>query len=172
MYWRKKMKFLSIASALIIAFFSQATMSIKASEYIENDKTHSLRPALGDNGKWGYKDNRDIFVILPRFEYAGEFHNGIAVVGLLKKKFYYINLKGTILFNALFDDVINFIEKFSAVIIDMGEIKKWAYIDKNKILCIFSKFDSVNNFKVGKAFVPLGEKHIYIDKQSRIMNKH
>ncbi|OHD66489.1 MAG: hypothetical protein A2176_03870 [Spirochaetes bacterium RBG_13_51_14] len=131
----------------------------------------TLTPAQGDNGKWGYVDDAGRFTITPRYEYAGEFRDDIAVVGFINNKYGYINSKGNLLFMVLFDSAKNFSDELAAVMIDMGETRKWGYIDKKGKFVVFPRFDEAEDFENGKALVMVNNKKVYIDKTGKVLDE-
>ncbi|MFA7686346.1 MAG: WG repeat-containing protein [Moheibacter sp.] len=76
-----------------ICFFLFGTMILQAQE---------LKPFEDENGKYGYKNNEGDVVIIPKYDHAEDFSEGLAVVGLNFKtssgwydtKYGYINESG------------------------------------------------------------------------------
>lgn len=103
-------------------------------------------------GKYGYRDGAGGYVIAPQFDYAGEFSEGLAVVGLGKypaTKWGYINLQGQIVVPAQFDGAHDFSEGMAAV--SMGG--KFGYIDHAGKLAVPVQFDEAQKFSGGRARV-------------------
>ncbi|MDP5277005.1 WG repeat-containing protein [Chengkuizengella axinellae] len=77
--------------------------------------------AVSINGKWGYIDNKGNIVINPVYEYAGDFNDGIAVVGNIDPilgimQFSYINYHGDIINKREnFDTAFPFSEEYGIV---------------------------------------------------------
>lgn len=103
-------------------------------------------------GKYGYRDKAGEFVITPQFDYAGEFSEGRAVVGLGKfpaTKWGYINLQGNVVIPAQFDGAHDFSEGMAAVSIG----GKLGYIDLAGKLVVTPQFDEAQKFSGGRARV-------------------
>ena len=103
-------------------------------------------------GKYGYRDKDGEFVIQPQFDYAGEFSEGLAVVGLGKfpaTKWGYINLQGQVVIPAQFDGAHDFSEGMAAV----GIGGKLGYIDRTGRLAVPPQFDEAQKFTGGRARV-------------------
>lgn len=103
-------------------------------------------------GKYGYRDRSGEFVIPPQFDYAGEFSEGLAVVGLGKfpaTKWGYINLQGQIVIPAQFDGAHDFSEGMAAV----GIGGKLGYINRAGKLVVPPQFDEAQKFTSGRARV-------------------
>lgn len=103
-------------------------------------------------GKYGYRDKDGEFLIQPQFDYAGEFSEGLAVVGLGKfpaTKWGYINLQGQVVIPAQFDGAHDFSEGMAAVSIG----GKLGYIDRTGKLVVSAQFDEAQKFTGGRARV-------------------
>lgn len=103
-------------------------------------------------GKYGYRDKGGEFVIAPQFDYAGEFSEGLAVVGLGKfpaTRWGYINLQGQVVIPAQFDGAHDFSEGMAAV----GVGGKLGYIDRAGKLAVPPQFDEAQKFIGGRARV-------------------
>ncbi|KAF0172590.1 MAG: KWG repeat protein [Limisphaerales bacterium] len=115
-------------------------------------------------GKYGYRDKHGEFVIEPQFDYAGEFSEGLAVVGLGKfpaTKWGYINREGKVVIPAQFDGAHDFSEGMAAV----GIGGKLGYIDRTGKLVVPPQFDEAQKFSGGRARVRIiKEGYGYISK--------
>ncbi|MEN9574987.1 MAG: hypothetical protein RL514_2842 [Verrucomicrobiota bacterium] len=120
-------------------------------------------------GKYGYRDKDGEFLIQPQFDYAGEFSEGFAVVGLGKfpaTKWGYINLLGNLVIPAQFEGAHDFSEGMAAV--SFGG--KLGYIDRAGKLVVSAKFDEAQKFKDGRARVRIiAEGYGYINKQGELI---
>ena len=120
-------------------------------------------------GKYGYRDKAGEFVIQPQFDYAGEFSEGLAVVGLGKfpaTKWGYINLLGNLVIPAQFEGAHDFSEGMAAVSFS----GKLGYIDRTGKLVVPVKFDEAQKFKDGRARVRIiTEGYGYINKQGELV---
>ena len=65
--------------------------------------------------KWGYINTKGEWVIRPQFEYAGNFHNGLAKV-VVKGKTGYIQKDGTMAIEHRFDGGENFYDTITVVL--------------------------------------------------------
>ena len=115
-------------------------------------------------GKYGYKDKVGEWLIDAQFDYAGEFSEGLAVVGLGKfpaTKWGYINLRGQVVIPAQFDGAHDFSEGLAAVSIG----GKLGYVDRTGQLVVPPKFDEAQKFSGGRARVRIiKEGYGYIDR--------
>jgi hypothetical protein len=120
----------------------------------------------------GYTDfsSRRI-VIEPRFKYAGEFSDGLAVVQVMKK-YGYINTKGEIKIKTQYDFAHDFSQNIAAVQIENEEkIKKWGFINRRGKIIIEPIFDKVKSFHNNFCAVKMGEKWGYIDKKGLFLKE-
>ncbi len=120
-------------------------------------------------GKYGYRDKAGEFVIQPQFDYAGEFSEGLAVVGLGKfpaTKWGYINRLGNLVIPAQFEGAHDFSEGMAAV--SFGG--KLGYIDRAGKLVVPAQFDEAQKFKDGRARVRIiKDGYGYINKQGELV---
>lgn len=120
-------------------------------------------------GQYGYRDAAGTYVIPPQFDYAGEFSEGLAVVGLGKypaTKWGYINLQGRIVIVAQFDGAHDFSEGMAAVSLG-GKI---GYIDRTGKLVVAPQFDEAQKFTGGRARVRIIKSgYGYINKQGEFV---
>ena len=65
--------------------------------------------------KWGYINTKGEWVVRPQFEYAGNFHNGLAKV-VVKGKTGYIQKDGTMVIEPRFDGGENFYDTITVVL--------------------------------------------------------
>ncbi len=120
-------------------------------------------------GKYGYRDRSGEFVIPPQFDYAGEFSEGLAVVGLGRfpaTKWGYINLQGQVVIPAQFDGAHDFAEGMAAVSVG----GKLGYIDRAGKLAVPPQFDEAQKFSGGRARVRIIKSgYGYINKQGEFV---
>lgn len=120
-------------------------------------------------GKYGYRDKSGEFVIQPQFDYAGEFSEGLAVVGLGKfpaTKWGYINLQGNLVIPAQFEGAHDFSDGMAAV--SLGG--KLGYIDRTGKLVVKPQFDEAQKFSGGRARVRIiKDGYGYINKQGEFV---
>jgi hypothetical protein len=116
-----------------------------------------------ENSKYGFKDSEGNIIINPIYDYALEFHQGLATVKL-GNKWGYINKEGKKVIDFVFDNALSFSEGIAAVRVN-GE---WGYIDKKGNIIIEPQFDSYNSFTEGKVKVRIGGKYGTMDKKGKI----
>lgn len=146
------------------------------------------------SGKYGFKNDKGLIIIKPRFDDAGNFIEGLAWVKR-NEKFGFIDGFGKEVIEIRYDRVYSFYEGLANVIFNnkQGYINKkgeeiipliydfvpmnfsddfvpvrinnkYGYINKNGIEVIPFKFDSADLFNGNKAKVKLDGKEFYIDK--------
>ena len=117
----------------------------------------------------GYKNLNGDIVIEPRFKEAGEFHNGLASVQIIRK-YGYINLKGEIAIKPQFDEADDFSENLAAVRIDDEEKGRlWGFINKKGKMVIEPIYDYTAGFSEGLCVVSKDEKYGHIDKKGKVI---
>jgi hypothetical protein len=141
------------------------------------------------NGKYGYIDKKGKISITPRFDYAGGFSNGLAVVGIgswhtddkeeytgdsfFLGKYGYINKKGEMVITPIFEEAYGFSEGMAKV--GVGDFKlnengqysfvgKYGFIDELGNVAISPEYDEVDSFSGGLAKVKVLGKYGYINK--------
>ena len=113
------------------------------------------------NGKWGFIDKTDTMVIPAKYDFAGSFIEGPAMVEL-NGKWNYIDKTGKFIASTMYDDIWSFK--------DLGPVKingKWGFIDKAGKMVIPAKYDNVppqGKFTNGKVMVELNGREFYIDR--------
>ncbi|MFH0933083.1 MAG: WG repeat-containing protein [Nitrospirota bacterium] len=146
--------------------------------------------AVSVSGKWGFIDKTGQIIIKPKFDFACNFREGLALVNIggkpLKRpcwdivetwecieggKWGYINKIGDIVIDIKFKYAWHFAEGLAEVSIDG---KKWGYIDKTGNYVITPKFDTtddhvLNVFSEGLARVKIAEKFGFIDKTGKVI---
>lgn len=85
--------------------------------------------------KWGYINAKGEWVVRPMFEYAGYFHNGLAIV-IVKGKTGYIRKDGSIAIEPRFDGGDNFYDTITLVL----ENKKSQYINTHGEILFGERF--------------------------------
>ncbi|MBW4574012.1 MAG: WG repeat-containing protein [Aphanothece sp. CMT-3BRIN-NPC111] len=90
---------------------------------------------------YGYIDKTGKLVVSPRFDYASNFSEGLAGVGIGKKSGY-INKKGELVISSVPNEPYPFSNGLAPVRIN----KQWGHIDRNGKLVISPQFDEAANF--------------------------
>lgn len=118
------------------------------------------------DGKWGYANSKGEMVILPQFQEATIFVDGLALVKQ-SEKYGYINDDGKFEINPIYEEGTIF-----------SEGKAFARLNDNEIVCIDNKgkslfvltdVEKVSNFSQGKAAVCKDSKWGYIDKTGKVV---
>jgi len=99
----------------------------------------------------GFIDQSGSFVIQPQFEWAGNFAEGLAPVGV-NKRWGYMDKRGRIVIPPQFDDARAFAEGLAAV----QKGKHWCFIDKTGKTLISGPFNDADRFSGGLARVHEG----------------
>ena len=117
-------------------------------------------PSNKNTHLWGFKNANGKVVIQPKFQYAFNFSEGLALVSL-NDKYGYVNKTGEITIPCIYDFANNFIEGLAAVTLN----KKHGFIDKNQEIVIQFKYDYVHDFDAtGLASVEINNKWGFINK--------
>lgn len=152
---------LSLTLALAAALLSSSAQEAK--------KTAEPPLPFPRKGKYGYRDRSGEFVIQPQFDYAGEFSDERAVVGIGKfptTRWGYINLQGQVVIPAQFDGAQDFAEGMAAVTVG----GKLGYIDRSGRLAVPPQFDEAQKFSGGRARVRIIKSgYGYINKQGEFV---
>jgi hypothetical protein len=113
------------------------------------------------NGKWGFIDPNGHWRIAPRFSWALEFQEGLAVV-LNNGHWSHIDEQGSIQIEGDFQRVESFSDGVAAAKLN----GKWGYIDKRGVWIIEPKFEKALEFEYGMAAVKFLDESslVYINK--------
>ena len=114
------------------------------------------------NGKYGYVDKSGHEVIPCKYDYAGNFREGLAIFEK-DDKWGYIDKKGREVIPCKYDRTFNFSEGLAIVEKD----DKWGFIDKEGREVIPCMYDAAGSFSEGLAYVKKDDKWGYIDKTGR-----
>ena len=112
--------------------------------------------------KWGYIGciaEILITVIIPQFDDAGPFSEGLAKVKI-NDKWGFINKSGKIVIDNVFDDAFSFREGMAVVKID----DKYGYIDKRGTMVVEPQFDYCFDFSEGLGKIVIDSRFGYLDK--------
>jgi hypothetical protein len=127
------------------------------------------------DGKYGYRDRKRVVVIEPTFDFANDFSEGLAPVGVgayPKTKWGYIDLTGKMVIQPQYDEAYAFSEGIAAVRMEVTEKSKGrlGYIDKTGKWIVEPKFDEAEAFKDGKARVRIiKEGYGYINTKGEVV---
>jgi hypothetical protein len=135
------------------------------------------RPPLpfSKDGKFGYRDRKRVEVIAPKYDFANEFSEGFAAVGVGAypgTKWGYIDLTGKMVIEPKFDEAYAFSEGIAAVRMGVTEKSKGqlGYIDKTGKYIVEPKFDEAEPFKDGRARVRIiKEGYGYINTKGEVV---
>jgi WG containing repeat len=111
-----------------------------------------LMPATSQSGYCGY-DLFYLHAIPARFDWAGKFHQGLALV-LKDGKFGYIDLSGKFIIPPTFEAAGSFSEGVAPALDSVSQ--KWGYIDKSGHFVIAPRFVAAYPFFAGLAVVGIG----------------
>ena len=112
------------------------------------------------NGKYGYVDKSGHEVIPCKYDYAGNFREGLAIFEK-DDKWGYIDKKGREVIPCKYDRTFNFSEGLAIVEKD----DKSGFIDKEGREVIPCKYDDAGSFSDGLASVKKYDKYGFIDKE-------
>lgn len=112
------------------------------------------------NGKFGFIDKNNHLVIPPKFDYAYDFHNGLAKVQI-NGKWGYINRKGQLI-TPLFDQITDFKDGL-AIAKNNG---KYALVNRQGKV-ISKWYDKIYPFHDGLARVKIGDKYTFITQEGK-----
>lgn len=133
--------------------------------------------AVKDNGKWGFINEQGEWVIKPQFEFADNFHEGLASVGVNGSNGYkqgYIDSKGNWVILPIFGEARGFSNGLAIANIAVND--QWGFIDKEGNWVINPQFDGVLDFDdSGRAQFQVGRypstttKIGFIDKSGQVV---
>ncbi len=122
-----------------------------------NDPSEGLIPAQ-KNSRWGYINDKNVWVVQPKFKEAGDFKNGVAIVGVGTSQYGCINKAGqpTIPFiyqriDMPLDPAVNIVK-----VLQMEKLGLMDRVSGKQILPF--KYDFIGEFEAGVNTVKLGEK--------------
>jgi hypothetical protein len=120
---------------------------------------------IAQGNLWGYANLSGNVIIPPKFEYAGDFESGLAVVRL-KGKYFFINHGGERV-TPEFDGLFHFNENLAAAIVG----NKVGYIDRNGKFVLPPNYDGSSgiDFSEGLVAVRIGGRVGFIDKRGAVV---
>ena len=110
------------------------------------------------NGKYGFMDENGLPYIPPKFTYASNFSNGLAVV-TKDDKFGYVNKNGDLIIDYRFDDAQDFMHGRAIVEID-GEV---GLIDPTGKFILEPNYLDIGSFSEGVFYVQMEEGYKYFN---------
>jgi hypothetical protein len=122
-----------------------------------------------ENNKMGFKDDKGITIIPPKYVFAESFSEGLACVGIGDNipmaKYGFINEKGDWVIKPQFGAPGSFSEGLANVMKDY----KWGYIDKTGKFVIEPQFQLCYGFRNGYAQVSKNREWGIIDKKGNVV---
>jgi len=120
--------------------------------------------------EWGYIDKEGNCVIEAKFDFAGEFSDGLAVAGHNGKKGL-INKYGEFVVEPEYDYINEFSDGLAKVSIRWGDREryKYGYIDKPGNVIIEIEYDDASDFSNGLAAVMVDGEWGYINKSGEMV---
>lgn len=112
------------------------------------------------HGKFGFFDAQGKEVIAPKYDYAKEFNEGLAVV-MKNKKYGYINPKGEVVIPLMYQSANDFCEGLAPV----KQNERWGFINPANEAMVPFQYQALGKFQEGLAYAILNEKFGYIDKK-------
>ncbi len=132
------------------------------------------RAKVNKMGMYGFIDTAGTLIIKHSYDFANDFSNGYAFVGIPGESMYkplwaLVNQSGTRMFDFKYEDVRDFSEGIACVM----EGNKWKYIDPQDMQIIKGEFDNAESFRNGLAYVYNKEWKIngYINPLGELMVK-
>ena len=120
------------------------------------------------NGKYNFIDDKGNFLSDVWFDYANDFHEGVAVIRINERGYNFIDKEVNFLFNFWFIYVGNFHEGFARV---KNKKDEWNFIDKEGKLLSDVCFDFVDDFHEGFARVKnKKDEWNFIDKEGKLLS--
>ena len=124
--------------------------------------TSILHPYI-HQGYYGYEDEQHRSVLVPVYDQAYEFTEGVAAV-CLSGRWMFIDLRGDVMVDCgQYDNIRPFSEGLAAVCSE----GRWGFIDRTGVLVIPLQFEQVLSFHEGAAPVCEQGKYGFIDTQGR-----
>lgn len=117
----------------------------------------NLEYKKGDNGKYGFVDDNDQWVIQPQYDDADEFSEGFAKVKI-NDKYGFIKTDGSWLVEPQYDYALDFRNGFAKVEVD----NMYGFIKSDGSWLVEPKFDEAWNFYDGIARVMIDEEYGFI----------
>ena len=124
------------------------------------------------NGKWGYIDKAGKVIIQYKYDWAGAFEEGLAVVSIGHEEtgdYYVINKSGEVVeeLSVDFGEPIFSEGLFETKEGDWPPNGKFGYVDEEGNTVIAPRFDFASYFVEGLACVGIGDKYGFIDKTGK-----
>lgn len=134
-------------------------------KYKKYPSSEGLTP-IEYNGKFGFEDENDMLIVLPKYDNVIPFSGGFAAVCLKNKEGYndwgFIDKTGNEIVSPKYYSVKSFSQGRAAV-----KDWKWGYIDETGKEVVPQKYDQADTFSEGLAAVLLKEKWGFIDNTGK-----
>ena len=124
---------------------------------------NGLARYITEDERYGFVNTQGELAIPARFEYAGDFHDGLAEVKMIVGNEYYfgfIDTKGDLVINCQFNNASSFHDGLAAV----SNGKMYGFINKKGEYTINPQFETVDVFSEGIAAFYNGKMYGFIDK--------
>lgn len=125
--------------------------------------SQGLCPVAVEPGQFGYIGHSGRIVIPPRYEFADEFHEGLAFVRI-RGKHGVIDVTGELVVPATFERIPGH-SGFSEGLAPAGTADKYGFINTSGEWVIPPKFDSAQSFSEGAAAVSIGQQEGYVNAE-------
>jgi hypothetical protein len=135
-------------------------------------KGGKLTPVYSE-GKWGFMNEQSEIVIVPKYESACEFSEGLAKVKL-NTKWGFIDSNGNEVIPCSYDDAHDFHEGVAIVKRNKTEPfgrDTWGFVDKTGKEIMLPKYWRIYDFSGGVAKVDDRGKYRYVDKAGNEVDK-
>lgn len=123
---------------------------------------------MARGARMGYENKAGKVIIEPNFDWADEFHEGLAVVRV-GQRWGYIDQRGATAIPLQYANATRFSEGLAAVAAPSNEEYKMGYIDKTGRYVIAPHFHAAHPFSDGLARVRMDGKEGYIDKTGSLV---
>lgn len=160
----KKVKYDKGETQIPTANYSETYRANQLILAVADKRENNFVPSLSSSSssKMTWNNFRVTAKNLLKYNYIGEFHDGLAVVNL-REKYGFINKNGQEVISPTYDEVDSFSEGFAPV--ELGD--KYFLIDTRGKIVASLKYDIVKSFKEGVAEVRLKGQEGFIDKTGK-----
>ncbi|MHC4592358.1 MAG: WG repeat-containing protein, partial [Planctomycetota bacterium] len=146
---KRKRSMVSKALSWVVCVAVLAAVSYGQQQGVEDSPV--LLP-VKQGGRWGYIDSTGQMAVEPQFDWAAEFSDTLARVGIADETAY-IDKSGTVVFQCPWDSASDFSDGLALV----GIPGKYGYLDKTGGTAIELQFPLAGRFSEGLAWVQIGK---------------